>query len=169
MYYLNLAGVVFLRLFMDILGLFSHEWNVEIDGKLLWMKLNVYFQNPSQARMKCSGKKEDGTPCDYTAEETFAFCPNCGSSCIAEESEPPVDVITCPGKNKQCGAQISSDSKANFCKECGWRIDQSLFCTPSKKCPGKNDDGSLCGGNITENDKFCLNCGQDFTSGNLVL
>lgn len=116
--------------------------------------------------MKCLGKKADGTPCDYSHEKTFKFCPDCGYSTVPEASKTTRVVISCPGKNNPCGSELSSDD--NFCEECGWKIDQSLFQTALQKCPGKNEDGSQCEAYLKEGAKFCKQCGHDTASGNLI-
>lgn len=118
----------------------------------------------SPARMKCLGKKKDGSPCDYTQEETFEFCPDCGYGTKPEASR---FVIKCPGKENPCGSELTSDDR--FCRKCGWKIDPTLFQTALRKCRGRSEDGSLCKAYIKEDDNFCNKCGYDITTGKLIL
>ncbi|XP_048239631.1 E3 ubiquitin-protein ligase rnf213-alpha-like [Haliotis rufescens] len=100
--------------------------------------------------MKCSGNSKDGSPCDYTSEKPFRFCPQCGESPLIE--------IPCPGRdNEPCGEPITV--KFTFCPGCGLKIDQTLFTKPRKKCP-------QCDVDVPEGKKFCAECGARITSTN---
>lgn len=112
--------------------------------------VHVFVTDNHNYNMKCSGNSKDGSPCDYTSEKPFRFCPQCGESPLIE--------IPCPGRdNAPCGEPITV--KFKFCPGCGLKIDQTLFTKPRKKCP-------QCDADVPEGKKFCAECGARITSTN---
>ncbi|XP_053396351.1 E3 ubiquitin-protein ligase RNF213-like isoform X8 [Mercenaria mercenaria] len=94
--------------------------------------------------MRCSrtvcGKEGDGK-----------FCNECGDEMIDEKMDT---VVICPGKfddGSPCGADLVPVQK--FCKNCGVKVDQSLFTSLQDTCPE-------CGKVLEQEAKFCIECGH---------
>ncbi|XP_053391034.1 myb-like protein X, partial [Mercenaria mercenaria] len=94
--------------------------------------------------MRCSrtgcGKEGDGK-----------FCDECGAKMVDERMDT---VVICSGKledDSPCGAELEPSQK--FCKNCGVKVDQSLFSSLQDTCPN-------CGKVLEQEAKFCMECGH---------
>ena len=69
-------------------------------------------------------------------------------------------VVLCDGLDDEgnaCTAELFQDYK--FCKECGKRVDHTLFERRLEVCKGVQEDGQVCGAALTEVSQFCSECG----------
>ena len=95
--------------------------------------------------MRCSG-----TSCGK--EGDGKFCEECGAKMVEEKMDT---VVVCSGKlddGSTCGAELVPAQK--FCKNCGTKVDQSLFIRLQLTCP-------QCGKVVEQDAKFCMECGYN--------
>jgi RNA polymerase subunit RPABC4/transcription elongation factor Spt4 len=62
----------------------------------------------------------------------------------------------------RCGSVVRKD--AQFCPNCGGKIEGRSIGTPSKVTPANSKSCSLCGSKLSTSDKFCKWCGTEIKS-----
>jgi len=65
-------------------------------------------------------------------------------------------------KCMRCGSVVRKD--AQFCPNCGGKIEGRSIGTPSKITPANSKSCSLCGSKLSTSDKFCKWCGTEIES-----
>jgi len=76
----------------------------------------------------------------------------------ATEKKPRKSTSTCI----RCNSSIRAD--ANFCPNCGGKIEGRITGTPIKVTPAKSKSCSFCGSKLVVDDKFCKWCGTKVDS-----
>ena len=86
----------------------------------------------------CSGKRKNGSPCQFKLPEDYECCPQCGTEVPSTEEEVPRRDY-CTGTKKDgtpCKAELNPDQE--FCGKCGTPriVDTDAVAEPESSSQG---------------------------------